>query len=415
MPDEPAIAYIVGLYPGVSHSFILREVEGLRARGARVETFSLRRVPDDQLLTDADRRAARETSVILPPPPGELVGAHLRALRRRPGTYLRTLAGTLRSSAGGARNGAWKVFYFTEGILLWDRLQRRGIGHVHAHFANAASDVAMVAAQFGADDGVGWSFTMHGPTEFDDVTRYGLPRKVAEARFVACIGDYCRSQLMRISPPQDWAKLQIVRCGLDVERFTATERPDRPGGRLDVLCLGRLVPDKGQRTLVHAVAALRREGLDVRATLAGDGPDRPALTALVQELGLAGVVTLTGPVGQDDVGDLYQAADVFCLPSFAEGIPVVLMEAMAMELPVVTTQIMGIPELVDDGVHGLLVEPGRPDVLAAALRALAADPAARREMGRRGRARVAESFSAAEAAERIHALLGGPAASAPRM
>jgi colanic acid/amylovoran biosynthesis glycosyltransferase len=390
------VAYLVGNYPTVSHTFIAREVDGLRARGLDVQTFSIRRTPPEQLLTDADRRAAAETSVILPPPPGELLGAHLRALVRRPGRYLATLALALHLSAGGVRNGLWQLFYFAEAILLADRLRRRGIGHVHAHFANVATAVALLAAHH--SDGLTWSFTMHGPSEFDDVTRYALAEKVRRAAFVACIGDYCRSQLMKLVEPAQWRKLEIVHCGVDPRDFAPAERGGRAG--LQVLCVGRLVPDKGQSILLEALAELRRRDVALSATFAGDGPDRGALEAQASRLGVD--VEFTGAVGQGRIRELYAAADVFCLPSFAEGVPVVLMEAMATGLPVVTTRIMGIPELVEDGVAGVLVAPGRSGELADALEALAGDPTRREAMGRAGRAKVVSEYDIAQSVVALH-------------
>jgi colanic acid/amylovoran biosynthesis glycosyltransferase len=349
------VAYLVGNYPTPSHTFITREVDGLRERGVDVQTFSIRRTPPERLLTDADRRAAAETSTILPPPPGELLGAHVRALARRPVRYLGTLALALRLSAGGVRNGLWQLFYFAEAILLAERLHRRGIRHVHAHFANVATAVALLAAHHRPE--LTWSFTMHGPSEFDDVTRYAVAEKVRRASFVACIGDFCRSQLMKLVEPSQWEKLRVVHCGVDPRAFTPAERNGRPG--LHVLCVGRLVPDKGQSILLDALAELRSRGVGVTATIVGDGPDRAALEAQARGLD----VEFTGAVGQDRIRELYAAADVFCLPSFAEGVPVVLMEAMASGLPVVTTRVMGIPELVDE----VLVPPGRSDALADAL------------------------------------------------
>src|SRR4051794_24147844 len=191
------IAYLVGEYPRVSHAFIRREVDGLRERGVSVMTAAIRPAPPGELLNDDDRRAAAETWTVLPPHWVDLVSAHVRAAFRRPLRYVSTLGVALRLSGGGARDNLWHVFYFLEAIVLLDRLRREGVDHVHAHFANVATAVALLAAHM-AGDGCSWSFTMHGPTEFDDVTRYALAEKVRRARFVACISDYCRSQLMKL-------------------------------------------------------------------------------------------------------------------------------------------------------------------------------------------------------------------------
>jgi colanic acid/amylovoran biosynthesis glycosyltransferase len=403
------IAYLVGEYPRVSHAFIRREVEGLRDRGVAVSTFSIRPAPRGELLTAADRQAAAETWTILPAQWGALAAAHLRAAARSPLRYGATLALALRLSSGGVRAGLWQLFYFAEAIVLWDRLRSQRIKHVHAHFANVATAVSLLVASFGGE-GWSWSFTMHGPTEFDDVTRYALAEKVRRARFVACIGDYCRSQLMKLVEPEQWAKLEIVHCGVDPSAYEVSDR-DHSSGPLELLCVGRLVADKGQGVLLDALAALRREGIDVRVTFAGDGPERAALQHRAGRLGVAGAVTFEGPVSQDRLRRLYAAADVFCLPSFAEGVPVVLMEAMAAGLPVVSTRVMGIPELVEDGVSGELVPPGRPDSLAAAIRKLTAEPERRAALGRAARARVVAQYDVRTWVAALHGLyvryLGG--------
>jgi colanic acid/amylovoran biosynthesis glycosyltransferase len=384
------IAYLVGEYPRVSHAFIRREVEGLRDRGVAVSTFSIRPAPTVELLTAADRQAAAETWTILHPRGGVLSAAHLRVSAPSPLRYGATLALALRLSSGGVRAGLWQLFYFVEAIVLWDRLRSQRIKHVHAHFANVATAVSLLVAHFGGE-GWSWSFTMHGPTEFDDVTRYALAEKVRRARFVACIGDYCRSQLMKLVEAEQWAKLEIVHCGVDPSAYDVPDRHERPGP-LHVLCVGRLVADKGHGVLLDALATLRDQGVEVRATFAGDGPERGALERQAAQLRLGAGISFEGLVSQERLRDLYSAADVFCLPSFAEGVPVVLMEAMATGLPVVSTRVTGIPELVDDGVSGELAPPGRPEALASAIRGLAADPDRRTALGRAARAKVVAEY-----------------------
>ena len=269
----------------------------------------------------------------------------------------------------------------------------------------------MLMAFYGGADSMSWSFTMHGPTEFDDVTLFALAQKVRSAAFVACISDYCRGQLMKLVEPEYWFKLHVVRCGLDVEGLD----PPRPGraaastGPLNVLCVGRLVPDKGQLLLLEAMAELRERGIAVALTLVGDGPDRDALSLSAARLGIGGSVVLRGSLGQSDVAALYRSADVFCLPSFAEGLPVVLMEAMAHGLPVVTTRIAGVSELVDDGVNGTVIPAGRVDLLADALAGLAVDPALRAQWGEAGSERVRREYDIRVSAQQLARLFGGPA------
>lgn len=400
------IGYLTAEYPKVSHTFIAREVTALRRAGVDVCTFSVRRTPDERLYSEEDRAAAEETFAILPVGPGRLLGAHRRAARAHPVAYARTLARALGLSAGGLRAGLWQLFYFAEAIVLWDECRRRNVVHVHAHFANVASAVAMLLAGYGAADGMTWSFTMHGPTEFDDVTRFALAEKIRSAAFVACISDYCRSQLMKLVEPEQWPRLRVVRCGLDAADMNgaAPRSGAAHGGApapLRILSVGRMVPDKGQGLLLDAVAELDRRGVPVALTLVGDGPDRPALEARVERLGLGDRVTLAGALAHEEVADLYRRADVFCLPSFAEGLPVVLMEAMSHGLPVVATRIAGVAELVEDGVSGALVSAGRVDVLVDALRRLAADPVLRSRLGAAGRARVRAEYDVDDSARTL--------------
>jgi colanic acid/amylovoran biosynthesis glycosyltransferase len=402
------IGYLTSGYPAVSHTFITREVEALRALGFDVRTFGIRRAPPETLLTDRDRRIAEETFAVFPVDRSRLLQAHVRALRSHPVRYIATLLSALRLSPGGMRAALWHLFYFVEAIYLWDAFDAEDVRHVHAHFANVASAVAMLMAVY--DESMSWSFTMHGPTEFDDVTMYALAQKVRSAAFVACISDYCRAQLMKLVEPDHWSRLHVVRCGLDLEALGSPDT-DRASsaGPLQVLCVGRLVPDKGQLVLLEAVAELRQRGIAVALTLVGDGPDRDALSHAATRLGIGASVTFRGSLGASDVAALYRAADVFCLPSFAEGLPVVLMEAMAHRVPVVTTRIAGVSELVDDGINGAVVPAGRVDRLTDALASLAADPDLRARWGEAGSERVRREYDIHTSAQRLAGLLRGSA------
>jgi len=233
---------------------------------------------------------------------------------------------------------------------------------------------------------------MHGPTEFSAVEDFGLAGKVVAADLVICISDYCRSQLMALVDESHWDKLVVIHCGVDVTQVEAPAKEVMDGRALRVLCVGRIVAAKGQTVLVDAVAALRRAGVRAEVVLVGAGPMRSRVEQQVRAHDLEDVVRFTGPLGQDDIRRWYEWADVFCLPSFAEGVPVVLMEAMAAGVPVVTTQIAGIPELVEQGRSGILVRPGRADLVAAALADLARDPALRERLSDGGLAAVQAEF-----------------------
>ncbi len=411
------VAYVVGRYPAVSHSFILREVLALRDLGVEVETISIHRPPPQELLAEADRREAERTYTVLPPRWGRLLAANARAMLTRPRGWAGALRLAWKLSRPGLRGRLWELFYFAEALIIWDHCRRLGVEHLHVHHLNQAADATMMAVELeGRRDGRPrwtWSFTLHGPDELLDRTLFRLPEKARSTAAIACISDFARSQAMAVLPEEHWPKLDVVHCGLDLEEFRRSVPHREPGGAFQLLYVGRMVPVKGQSVLLEAVATLRSEGLDVRATFVGDGPRREALAGRAADMGLDGAVEVPGAVGQDEIRGYYEAADAFVLPSFAEGVPVVLMEAMALELPVVSTQVAGVSELVDDGVNGFVVPPGRADLLADAIRRLATDPELAREMGRRGREKVAAEFDIRQAAARLAPLFERAAASGP--
>lgn len=408
--EPPALAYLVSRYPATSQTFIRQEIAGLRRRGWTVHAFSVHRVDPDALVSAADRAEYERTTPLLPTGLGTVVAATL-AVVRACGFGLARLTGAEVVRNLRAGRGIRSVAYVVEAVLLWHAVSRLGVRHIHTHFSNVATDVARLACLVQELDHGGpawtWSNTVHGPTEFYDARRFDLATKFAQAPLTIAISHYARSQVLALGGPADDARVPIVHCGVDTERFssgaattpvTESRADTRP---MHVSFVGRLVPEKGPDRLVRAAAILRDQGVDVRMRLAGDGPQRPSLDRLVDELDLAGHVELLGAIPHEDVVGLHRWADVFCLPSYAEGVPVVLMEAMGMGLPVVSTAINGIPELVEDGHSGLLVPPSDVDALAAALRTLASDPQRRSEMGAHGRARVVADFDVERTSEQL--------------
>jgi glycosyltransferase involved in cell wall biosynthesis len=393
------IAYLCSRYPAVSLTFIQREVQALRARSLEIETFAVRRAKPHEVLSRTDREEFARTYAILPPRLGDFLRAHATALLRRRGGYLRTLRWSLGLSPGGVRPLLWRLFYFAEAAMLWRECERRGVRHIHAHLANVGCDLAMIAARLGGD-GWSWSFTMHGSTEFFDVHAHRLPDKAGDARFVVCVSDFTRSQLLMWIPTEEWGKLRVIRCGVDVELFRRGPDPS-PGERFRVLSVTRLVPGKGMPFLLDALAALIDRGVDAELVVVGDGPERQQFVEQARRLGIADRVELAGAVGQDEIRQHYASANAFCLPSFAEGVPVVLMEAMAFELPAVATRITGVPELIEDGRSGLLVTPARADELADALERLANSPELRQSIGAAARERVVGEFNIQRSADQL--------------
>jgi colanic acid/amylovoran biosynthesis glycosyltransferase len=408
--DEPsmeAVAYLVSYYPILSHTFIRREVEAVRAAGRPVETFSVRRPADSEILSDADRRELAATTFVL----GDnaaIARSHLTTVLRYPRAYFDTLARAMRTGQPNAKARLKQLFYFAEAVRLLGLMRSRQLRMLHVHFSNNAADIARLAAALSESIGtpIVWSMSIHGPTEFSNVEKSDLAAKVHSASTVACISDFCRSQVMAVTAPSEWPKLHVVHMGVDVERFAARDsvRDSEVDDPFRVLFVGRLVPEKGVSLLLDAAVILRRRGVDVQMDIVGAGPMAADLQAGIDRCQLGDSVRLVGPVGQDELPARYAWADAFCLPSFSEGLPVVLMEALLCELPVVTTAIAAIPELVRDGDTGLLVSAGRPDLIADAFERLANDPGLRLRLGQAGRAAVLKDFDGATSGAALAAI-----------
>jgi colanic acid/amylovoran biosynthesis glycosyltransferase len=402
----------VAYYPKISHTFIRREIEAAREAGLRVEAISVRRPGDDEIRSEADSRESASTLYILDGNKGQILRAHAHLVSRHPKAYFAALAHALHTGPAQLRRRVWQLFYFAEAVQLVALMRAGGVRHVHVHFSNNAADIARLAVVIGSasepDQRWSWSLTVHGPTEFSNVTGVDLAAKVHSASFVACISDFCRSQLMAIVEPSDWAKMHVVHMGVDVERYPprADERATRTTDSLRVLFVGRLVPEKGVPLLLDVAERIAADR-HVEFAIVGAGPLEASLATGIERRGLADRVRLIGAVGQDDLPEWYGWADVFCLPSFAEGLPVVLMEAMLSQLPVITTAIAGIPELVKDDDTGVLVPAGRIDLLVAAIERLADEPASRRRLGEAGRRAVERDFDAAVNGRLMADLLSG--------
>lgn len=400
-PRSGPIAYLTSEYPKVSHTFIQREVDGVRAHGINVITSSVRKPRPEDLTGPEEAAAFNDTFYILATAknPLRLFGAHLGLLVRKPGRYLRALALGWRTSAPGLRALLYQLFYFAEAGILAQHLQRMGAVHLHTHFANSGCSVAMLTSEL---SGIPFSFMMHGPAEFFETDRWRLDEKVAKAQFVTCISHFCRSQLMLFSDKAHWSKLHIQHCALDPDIYHRSLDKVREGKHL--LFIGRLSGVKGAPILLDALAVLRKDHPDIHLTFVGDGPERPELEAKTDFLSMRDAVTFAGFRSQDEVADYLAKTDIFALPSFAEGVPVVLMEAMASNVPVVTTRIAGIAELVEDGVSGYLVPPGDVESLVERLNRLLSDEEIRAQMGEAGRRMVIEEFNIKTETARLSAL-----------
>ena len=375
------LAYLCNLYPAISHSFVRREIEAVERAGCEVHRFSLRPAKDD-LKDPADLREAPLTEAILARGLGHLVLAALALALSRPGKTLRALRAAYGLSGPGLRSKFRHFAYWLEAAWLTRRLDRLGVDHLHAHFG---TNPAAVAAIVRAWDGPPFSFTVHGPDEFDARIALSLAQKIAASTFVAAISSYGRSQLMRWSDLEHWDKIQVVRCGLD-EAFLEAEVQPIPEESTEFVCVARLSAQKGLPLLIAACDQLHRTGERFSVTIIGDGELRPSIERDIEERGLQQHIRLAGSRSSEEVRNYLRNARAFVLPSFAEGLPVVLMEALALSRPVITTAIAGIPELVDNEC-GWLIPAGSEEALVeamtAALRASAGDLAAKGAVGRK--------------------------------
>jgi glycosyltransferase involved in cell wall biosynthesis len=398
LPEPRSVAYVVSQYPTLSMIWIIREVLQLRRMGFRVDVASIN-APDrtGKGLTDDEAREASTTYYVIPDGLKGALVSHAYTLIRHTRGYLRGLRRAVALGRFDLRAVAMNIAYFTEALMIGRWMRAKGHGHLHAHLGSQAATVAMMVKEV---HGFGYSITFHGPDEFYDAYRQYLPEKVAASDFIVCISNFARSQLMKLSSYEHWNKLTVSRLGIDPSVFVPSSRP-LSSGTFEIICVGRLTPAKGQHLLLDAVARLVALGRSVRLRLVGDGVDRASLERHAAELRLGGACVFEGGVNQDRIRELYGQADCLCLASFAEGIPVVLMEAMAMEIPCLSTHITGIPELIRSGRDGLLVAPSDVDGLVSALSELMDNPERRRELGRQGRLRVTEQYDLATNVRRL--------------
>jgi len=389
----PRVAYVMSRFPKLTETFVLDEILELERRGVAVEIFPLWRERADVVHADARPLVARAhfTPTLSP----AIVRDNLRCLMRAPLRYLSTLAILVRANLRSARYLAGALALFPKACHFALRMRALHVRHVHAHFASHPAAAAWVVGRL---SGLPYSFTAHGSDLHREQAMLG--EKLAGSRFVVAISTYNRRFILDHVGDAHASKLRVIHCGVEPDRHPPRRaKPD--AGPLEIGCIGTLHAVKGQAHLLDACAALERAGVDWRCHLVGDGPDRAALEARARAAGIADRVVFHGRCEREAVRALLGELDVVVAPSVPtpdgrrEGIPVVLMEAGASGLPLVASRLSGIPELVEDEVTGLLVEPGDAAALARALARLAAEPRTRERLGDAARARVAADFSLA--------------------
>lgn len=379
------VAYLVNRYPAKSHTFIRREIAALISRGVEISRFTIRRSEPD-LIEEEDLEERALTHCILSSGVTSILFAALRTLGRNPARTLRALALARRATKKSRRGPVVPLAYLAEACVLLQRTKREGIHHVHAHFGTNPATVAMLWKALG---GGTFSFTVHGSSELSRPEENAIELKVEHADLVIAISKHCRSQLYRWATLHSWHKIKVIHCGLN-HRFLAKQLTPLPKERR-FFWAGRFSMLKGLPILIEAARILKQEGERFEIVLAGDGPMREELVGMIRENHLEEHIQLTGWLADEDVKDELEQARFLVLPSFSEGLPVAIMEALARGRPVIASRITAIPELVQDGVSGWTVAPGDPEELAAAMKkAIQMSDEKLEKMGFAGRVAVLE-------------------------
>lgn len=399
------IAYLVSQYPKVSHTFIRREIRALEAGGAEIVRLALRGWADDNVVDPDDRAERERTRYVQKGGIGGLMAEIPRMAMRRPLALSRAAAAAMALSRRAVRPLPYHLVYLAQACRIRRWLDVAPVDHLHAHFGTNPAEIAHLVHLL---DGPRYSFTIHGQDEIEGAKRLHFPEKIGASAFTVAVSAYCRSQILREIPYRDWDRLKIVHCGLDSGYFAEAPAgfPEPPV----FLAVGRLSAEKGHLVLLDAFARLRGTHCNARLVLAGDGPMRNEIEGRIGALGLGEAVRITGWIGGDRVRAEIDGATALVQPSFIEGLPVVIMEAMARGRPVISTYVAGIPELVVPGGTGWLVPAGETAALAEAMRdAAAAGPETLATMGAAGRDRARERHSIATEAGKLAALFAGAA------
>ena len=390
----PRVAFLLSRYPAISHTFFLKEVLGLRSRELEIHVASIN-PPDRAIekLPEVEASEARQTFYIKSGGKLGLACAVLATVLRHPAVAVRGLRAGLALGGWDLKARAFALFYLAEALLVGRWMRRHELRHLHVHFGGPVATVGMLTARAWQ---IPWSITLHGPDEFFDQEQFYLRQKIESAQFLICISDFCRSQVIRIAPGLPATAAEVVRLGVDCSALQPRGHSVDAAGEIRVVCTGRMVAAKGHRILLEAIAAATRplaaKGLKVACVLIGDGPERPALEGLSRQLGIEDAIRFAGAQAHGETLAQVAEADIFVLASFAEGLPVALMEAMALGVPCVSTMIAAIPELIHNGENGFLVPASNVEALSAALIRLAADSALRDSLGQHARKTVETSY-----------------------
>ncbi|MEJ1355183.1 MAG: glycosyltransferase [Candidatus Sedimenticola sp. (ex Thyasira tokunagai)] len=394
------IAYFINQYPKVSHSFIRREINALESQGVEIMRIALRGW-DAELVDERDIAERGLTHYVLKSGVKDLLIALIRIMAQRPKRFLSAVMLAIKMGVEAVRPLPYHLIYLAEACKILHWVEKAGIKHIHGHFGTNTAEILMLANALG---GPTYSFTVHGPEEFDKPQFFGIAEKIRRAAFVIAISSYGRSQLYRWVEHEHWNKVRVVHCGLE-EAFINVEIPQQPDNHRFV-CVGRLCEQKGQLLLIEAARQLAEDNVEFELVLAGDGEMRGEIESLIGAYSLDDRISITGWISSDRVMEEILASRAMILPSFAEGLPVVLMESLALKRPVLTTYVAGIPELVKPGKNGWLFPAGSVDAIVEAMKSCLTTPKdVLQAMGENGRSAVLDRHSIDKEAGKLKVLL----------
>ncbi|MDO9382993.1 MAG: glycosyltransferase [Hyphomicrobiaceae bacterium] len=397
-----SVLYLVNQYPHNNHTFIRREILALERLGMQVGRVSVRKA-SEAFVNEIDLLEANKTLTILDLGSATLCGAFVREIATNFAAASRAALLAYSMWRRSGKSFVKHAAYFVEACWLAGYLHRTEFTHLHAHFGTNTADVATLVHVL---RGVPYSLTIHGYDEFDEPQSKALDVKVRLAAFIVAVSEFTKSQLMRWVSHEDWHKIFVIHCGLEPTFFAASFSRIAPP---KFVAVGRICREKGQLLLLEAASELRKQGIAVDLTIIGDGPLREEVERRIVEGGLSDQVRLTGWLSSDDVKTHVLQSRALVHASCAEGLPVVLMEAMALKRPVIATYIAGIPELVVDGKSGWLVPAGSVDALAFAMAdCLRQRPASLARMGEVGRRAVMKRHHSDKEAGKLARLFVNP-------
>ncbi len=406
------LAYVMTHYPRVALTFIAGEIDEVERRGGKVFPVVMN-APLAADLATQEARERRRASLYLKASPGRVMASALSTWMRHPINMSRLVFTAIRSAKSDLRLMARRLAHLAYAALTARHCVKHGIRHLQAQFGLAPATIAWFASSilnFRPGETSSWSFTIHGFQDFVDETDARLDLKAKSASFVICISDFTRSQLCRVTDPSLWNRFHVVRCGIDLAAFPYREfQPMRAVPR--IVILGRLSPEKGHGILLEAAGRLARENVPVEIEIIGDGPFAETIRQQELALGLDGHVIYAGELPSNEVARRLAGADLFCMASFSEGLPISIMEAMAIGVPVVTTWIGGIPELAVHDVTAITIPPGNSEALAAAIKRLVSDPGLCEGLVVKARAKVEQMHSRQQNGAQLFTLLSSATAS----